>query len=384
MLLELPDPRPPVAPTVAASPLVAAVASALGQASVEAAAAVDAGIDHAFAAALAAGDGAGLAAIFAGAPRGSTYRHLWRRLAAVIRHGVARPGDALAVRLFALPLVIVAARSDGAADALDLPATLADPAAVAALLREHRVLGAHAAFSLADALVPASALALAALPGLVAAADAAVAAPGTPFALPPRALRVDGQQAAHLRFLVGAALASPAAPPLVATEDVGFAMPLADLLSRALASPQASVLVLPRAARDVVDAVADGRRAQREIAAQLFVGSALRTLRSAWGEPVAMLSAHRAPDAEDGGELRLGLSSPFSPRDAEGYRCPLLPMERVDDAVAMLVDLLADCRVQDVRVVPGVQPDRDPATGLTLLFKPAAGDGADATRPALN
>jgi hypothetical protein len=35
----------------------------------------------------------------------------------------------------------------------------------------------------------------------------------------------------------------------------------------------------------------------------------------------------------------------------------------------MLFALMQDCRVTDVQVLPGVHPDRDPTTGLTLLFK---------------
>jgi len=35
----------------------------------------------------------------------------------------------------------------------------------------------------------------------------------------------------------------------------------------------------------------------------------------------------------------------------------------------MLETLLADCRVTDVRRMPGVHADRDPATGQPLLFK---------------
>jgi hypothetical protein len=35
----------------------------------------------------------------------------------------------------------------------------------------------------------------------------------------------------------------------------------------------------------------------------------------------------------------------------------------------MLMDLLRDCRVADVRVLPGVHADRDPVTGGPLLFK---------------
>jgi hypothetical protein len=96
----------------------------------------------------------------------------------------------------------------------------------------------------------------------------------------------------------------------------------------------------------------------------------LRELRASFGEPVAVLSAHRCADAPGGGELRLSLSSPLSPRDAQGFRCPLQPGERVGDAAAMLLDLLRDCRVDDVRVVSGVHADRDAVTGVRLLFKP--------------
>jgi hypothetical protein len=47
----------------------------------------------------------------------------------------------------------------------------------------------------------------------------------------------------------------------------------------------------------------------------------------------------------------------------------LFPTEPVSDVASMLVDLLRDCRVADVRVLPGVHPDRDPQTGMMLLFK---------------
>jgi hypothetical protein len=96
----------------------------------------------------------------------------------------------------------------------------------------------------------------------------------------------------------------------------------------------------------------------------------LRQLRANVGEPVAVISAHRAADAPGGGELRLSLSSPLSPRDAQGFRCPLFPGERVGDAATMLTDLLRDCRLADVRVLSGVHADRDPVTGAPRMFKP--------------
>ncbi|MGC1817325.1 MAG: hypothetical protein WA900_06680, partial [Casimicrobiaceae bacterium] len=112
-----------------------------------------------------------------------------------------------------------------------------------------------------------------------------------------------------------------------------------------------------------------GRTAQREIGAQVFASNAIRKLRASVGEPTAVISAHRAADAPGGGELRVSLSSPFEPRDAEGFRCPLHPYEAVRDVAGMLVSLLDDCRVSDIRVQPGVHPDVDATTGLRLLFK---------------
>ena len=174
----------------------------------------------------------------------------------------------------------------------------------------------------------------------------------------------------HLRFLVGSALARPGADILAEARVGTWGIPFARELSRQLGVDGASVLVLPRAPQHVLPAVATGRAAHRETGAQIFASNAIRRLRASVGEPSAVISAHRAPDAPGGGELRLSLSSPFEPRDAEGFRCPLHRLDRVGDVVAMLTDLLRDCRVTDVRVLAGVHADRHPRTGLPLLFKP--------------
>ena len=131
------------------------------------------------------------------------------------------------------------------------------------------------------------------------------------------------------------------------------------------------MLALPRGPLPLVEALWQGRLAQREVGAQVFASNAIRALRAATGEPSAVISVHRsdAPDYE--AEVRLSLSSPFDPRSAEGFRCALWPLDRVEDVVSMLATLLADCRVRDVRRKPGVHADRDAATGLPLLFKAA-------------
>jgi hypothetical protein len=138
-----------------------------------------------------------------------------------------------------------------------------------------------------------------------------------------------------------------------------------------LATAQASVLALPARPARPLQAVRQARLSQREVAAQLFASNALRRLRSRSGEPIAVLSAHRAADAPGGGELRLSLSSPFDEQEAEGFRCSLDPLERATDAAQMLVSLLRDCRVADIHVVAGVHADRVEGSSQRLLFKPA-------------
>jgi hypothetical protein len=341
---------------------------------------VAAACDGALRAALAsmlARDGAQLAALIADAPSVPVARHLWRLLDAVAGTPSAR-NSGVAITLFALPVVVVAAIESGA-EAVTLPAVLPRPDAVSAILREHGALAGNRAFALADALVGADAIDLARLPDLLVWRDLPDAAPDAradPPSLPPRALAPapialsPGREAVSLRFLVGTGLAGTAVD-LVADARVGeWGIPLARELGAQIAGGRASVLALPRAPQRLLPAVHDGRTAQREVSAQLFVGNALRTLRSTVGEPVAVISAHRAPGVPGDGELRLSLSSPLAPRDAQGFRCPLYPLDRAPEVAGTLVALLDDCRVADIRVLAGVHPDRDPATGVPLLFKP--------------
>jgi hypothetical protein len=337
----------------------------------------DAVIDAALDARLAR-DGDALVRLLDTAPSAAVYRHLWRRLA--MRERAALTGDALAVVLFALPVVIVAAQDAPASAPIELDATLSAPDVLAQLLREHDALSGNLQFALSSALAGAEALDLRRLPAWLAHARAALEgrAP-TPMNVEDAPLRVAGaQEAVHLRFLVGSALCAPGTDPLRDARVGAWGAPLARALSRELARPGATMLALPRAPERLVTALPSGRAAQREIALQLFVGNALRRLRGRVGEPGAVLSAHRAGDAAGGGELRLSLSSVFDPRDAEGFRYALQPHERVPDAVSAILALLADCRVADVRALPGIHPDRDPATGLQRFFR---ADGGAATRP---
>ena len=368
---DLPDPRrwTPGEASPQAAALHAAVSRRLALTQAEAGERADAGIDAVLSAWLAAGDGRALAAAFACAPAVDVHRHLWRRLAAV--EPAASSTAALAGVLFAIPVVIVAGpRSPG--EPVTLPATLVDVQAVSDLLREHGALAAEARVALSPGLVAADALDLPALPALCAHARALVSgAPPAPLALAGAPLHVEGpHEAAHLRFVVGFGICAPQAQPLRTDAAPALGLALTRALSRELVTPGATVLALPERVMRLVPALAAGRAAQRAVALELFAGNALRRLRAGYGEPTAVLSAHTARDAPGGGELRLSLSSVFAPREAEGLRYPLQPYERVPDAITAIVSLLEDCRVSDVRAMPGVQPDRDAATGLLRFCRP--------------
>jgi hypothetical protein len=174
-----------------------------------------------------------------------------------------------------------------------------------------------------------------------------------------------------LRFVVGAVLTPPGVDPFADTRIGQWGIDLSRALAEAWRVPGVSLLALPRPPQRLVQAVQTGRAAQREVSAQIFASNAIRTLRASYGEPAAIVSAHRCVEAEGGGELRVSLSSPFAPRTAEGFRCPVYAYESVQEVGTMLETLLVDCRVTNVRFVPGVQADVDPVTGGPLFFKEA-------------
>ena len=369
-MVEIDDPR--VFPDPSAAPAGAARLHALAAASQAAAttqesAVQDAAIRRSLVALLAPGRGAELVEIFATAPAVAVYRHLWRLLAQC--ESAPHPTGTLGVTVFALPVIVVAGIEGGKEVQATLPCILSDVSSIVGILREHRALAGNQSFALANVLVASNAIDLPRLPELLARrALSEIAAPSHVPEPAPIVLR-GGPETVHLRFIVGSALAAPGAD-LLHDDQVGkWGMPLAQALGRQLAVPETSVLALPRAPKSLLNALRQGRAAQREVGVQVFAANAIRKLRAAVGEPTAVISAHRSPGADHGGEVRLSLSSPFDPREAEGFRCPLHPQESVADVVAMLTGFLAECRVADVRIAPGVHADRDSSTGLTLLFK---------------
>jgi hypothetical protein len=308
---------------------------------------------------------------FATPPSPAVARHL-RHLLQSIERGEPRRQDALRTTLVALPIVLIAAL-DTSRPPLTASGVIAEPRALEALLRDAGEFGGAEAFALSSTLAAVDAIEIAALPALLAHAAIDELNDG----VPPRALDVapapiDVQAAGervHLRFLLGAVLTAPKADPLHATSIANWGIPFAQAITKQLQAPGLSLLALPRPPNRLVQAAATGRAVQREVSAQLFASNAIRKFRASVGEPTAVISAHRCPDAPGGGEVRLSLSSPFAMREAEGLRCPVYPYESVQNVASMLVALLRDCRITNIQVRAGIHADIDPTTGGPLLFK---------------
>ena len=374
MPIEIADPRAFSAPRNAAQEALIRLAQAsLDAASASRAEEIDRALISLLAGHLRADDALWAMNLFTAAPSAAAARQLWRGLIGAWREASApSDGDDIVATLFAIPVVIVAgAPSDvPTAPVSSLTGVLHDVDRLTALLRTHRALGGNLSFTLAAVLVAADAIDIPRLAMLLGWQKLSPGGGGAARELHAVPMTVDpGQERVHLRFLIGTAIGSSAADLFADTGAGEWAMPLAQELSRQLTATGRSVLCLPRPPQPPLLALQNGRAAQREVGAQLFASNAIRRFRASVGEPSAVISAHRCTAAMGGGELRLSLSSSFDPREAEGFRCPLFASDRVGDVATMLVDLMRDCRVTDVRVVAGVQPDRDPGTGMTLLFR---------------
>ena len=375
-LTAIPDPRRFADPDLAApgaQALYAKVAASLSADTALVGAKLDREVQDALAAELGAG-GDVLAATIAGAPSVDVARHLWRLLDAAVREWHC--DDGVAATIFAIPLVIVAA-GNAEAGGPALQGVLANPEGLADILRDGGALAGNRNFALASALVGADAIEVARVPELLSwqrlpnEAGGEFQQTAMERTLQPAPLAiVPDVESVNLRFIMGTALARAGADLLADTKVGKWGMPFAQALGREFGQGGATVLALPRAPQRPLPALWQGRLAQREVSASLFIGNAVRKHRASVGEPTAVISAHRVPGVPGEGELRLSISSPLEPRDAEGFRCPLYPLDRVADAVRMLVDLLNDCQVDDVRMLAGVHGDRDPKSGVRLLFKP--------------
>lgn len=329
----LPEPR-----------VVAALANPLLTAAVQG---VDGQLAADLAAALAANDDAVIhAALYGGPPAAA--RRVREALDAVIND----PGTGIGLRLFAIPLIIVA----GSRTQLTVPGAIPEIGKITGLLEHHGAVGSTRNFGLGNALCGAAALEMLSPCALWRAvrdpAQRAVVETLTPepVAVGP------GREQVHLRFLVGAGVTPRHLPSfLESASNIGtWGMPLTRELARQLAQPGLEILPMPRPPQPLVKAAYFGRSAQLEAALNLFLSNNVRQFRMSVGDPEAVLSAHAL--AAGAGELRLSLSSPFDESMLEGFCWPLHPLDEIGEIVQIFRRALEDCLVNNVTAVVKILP----------------------------
>jgi len=310
------------------------------------------------------GDDAEIAGALRAAPTRAAYAQLWQAVCDAANQVGSVPADAdVVARIFALPLVIVT----GSRRPANLPGVVPDIGAIAELFTQHGALGPARNFGLGNALCSLETIE-SVRPSEI---HAWTRDPGaTRRELPPSVIAIaQPGEHLHLRFLVGAAIAPAAEPSFVETaSNIGmWGMPLTRALTAQLAQPDVEVLPLARPPLDLLRAGQAGRFAQLEAAFNLFASNAVRRLRSATGDPDAVISAH------DDGDIRVALSSPFDEATVEGFRWPLHPLDDLTALVDSIAGLLKECRVTNVQCSPTILPALN-AQGQVWFAR--AGDGA--------
>lgn len=284
-------------------------------------------------------------------PSAAAASGLWDAVCRAVEDDEAASEHEVGVRLFAFPIVLVVAGRQPAV----VTGTLAHPDAIREALEKHGALGAARNVGLSNALCARTALD-AIEPSAVLRWSREWSGP--PRELAPQEIRVErGREQVHVRFIVGAGISPRDAPSIVETaSNIGaWGIPLAKLLMQELACPAVDLLALPRPPVGLLRAPLAGRQAEIEAAFHLFVSNTLRELRAAAGEPTAIVSAH---EGAAGAEVRVSMSSVFDAALLEGFRWPLHPFDDLQRIEAVIAELLQACRVDDLRVIPKVLPER--------------------------
>ncbi|HEX4986401.1 MAG TPA: hypothetical protein VFV71_10095 [Burkholderiales bacterium] len=297
----------------------------------------------AMAAALRAGDDGLIEQALAEAPS----QAVRRALAAALGEAGRPPADAgLHWHVFALPVLLVCGGRAGAT----VPGVVPDIDALRAVFDAHGALGPLKNFALGNAFVSAAGL----RPLLLwRQAHDAGSSPFRPLALAPEPVAIaDERETVHLRFLAGVSVGSAGAPAFAETAGniAAWGMPFTRELAAQLSQPGLSLLPIPRPPMSPRQALEAGAFAQAELGLQLFLSRALRDFRSRVGDPAVHVAA--CADAT----VRIALSTPFDAGPSAEYRWPLGPADDLAAVSRSILDLLQECRLEQVEVLPEVQP----------------------------
>ena len=259
----------------------------------------------------------------------------------------------LAARVFAIPVVFVAAGVAGA----EISGVIPNTQAIVGLLERHGALGPARALGLSQALCAESSLETdsparwyALLRGVESRSPEI-----RPDLIPASICLESAEESVHLRFLVGSIVVPAQAPSFLETAAniAGWGMPLSRELLAQLGLAGLSLLPLPRPPAGLMKALHEGCRAREEVAFQAFTSRALRRMRSETGEPGAEVAALAS------GAIGVRLVPAFDRERAETHRWHLDMLDDLADVTGCILGLLADCRVSSVRVMERVVSDAE-------------------------
>lgn len=240
------------------------------------------------------------------------------------------------LRLFALPVVFVL----GATSDVRLPAKVERPEAVAGVLEATGALGAGAQVAVAGNLVSPEGLERIAKSrwlSLLQAAESpaglrAPELPGSDLFVP-----MNGEEVA-LRFMVGVARGGDGVFGDAARHGLALAHLFADQYGR----DELTLFAIPRAAQPIHRALASGRTLVAEIGLQIAASSAIKKLRDQVGDPLVSIAAHTP------GQIRIRFANPANLGHADTYRWNLTPTDSLPAITQIIVDLLEECRIEEV------------------------------------
>lgn len=295
-----------------------------------------------------------LSVALAMAPSQAAYRQLWQSLCEV----VDSEGEGGTETLFALPIVLVV----GAKSPAVLPGVLPNIEGLRDLLAQHKVVLDPSRVSFSPKLLhPDSVSGLSSSTLFRVNRSGAALQSAEIEALPEAPISVSGE-GVFLRYLIGSVRHVPGEPtPIVFGGAVGnWGRPVLDWLNKALNTEGVTLFPISRPPQPWMSALVAGGRARQEVAMQVFASNRLRKLRELSLNPVAIASSHQ------GGELRFTLSAVGDDRNWEGFVWPLSALDSVQLIAEQFAELMADCRVDEVRFVPLVQPDHQGDVPLFL------------------
>lgn len=349
--MSLPDPRnyPPVN---VRNPLIRQIMSLLTEHDVQAVDAKRTELRSQISDLLLTGDHGALNAALLQAPALEAWQTLWQFLREVVEAAPAHTGPY--ATLFAIPVIIVAGSSKGAS----LSGEINNTDSILQVLRQHGVIAADALVSIAPGLLSAETLSTISPAQLQqwkeTLAESLKSNLLNPFGLETTPVFVK-EESAWLRYIVGAAIQTEEAAPAIRLGGVvnTWGTALAQVLSDALKTGDATVLAIPRAPQSWLAAQETGRTLLQETRLQLLASSAIRAIRSKARTPIAVIAAH------DNDEIRITLCSQEDPERWQGFVWPLTAGDRVEQISNFAQTLFQDCQVADIRVIEQIQPDRD-------------------------